>query len=70
MTIKELIDYLQTLPPETDVITVRARYYGPGEEIPCTTDTLDFTDYTTNNRITNGHPAFGKKELLIGTPDE
>lgn len=66
MKVKELIKYLQTLPSEADVTTLESHYYGDATQTPLTVDGLDYTDYTTNTRIKEGHPAFGLKELVIG----
>lgn len=66
MTVEELIKYLETLPKEVEVLTFSSHYYGDATVIGLHPDFLDYTDYTTNEFVKEGHPAYGKKELIIG----
>lgn len=66
MTVEELIKYLETLPKETEVLTLSSQYYGEATQIELHLDFLDYTDYTKNKFVKEGHAAYGKKELVIG----
>jgi len=66
MNVEELIEYLKTLPPETEVETLSSNYYGDADEVTLQPDFLYYTDYTSNVRVKEDHPMYGKKVLLIG----
>ena len=72
-TITEFIEYLKTLPPDTEISVVRGYDCGYSyctEEVPLNIDPLngnvDFTDLTGNQFINDDDPKSNKKYLTLG----
>ena len=72
-TITEFIDYLKTLPPETEVSVIRAYDYAYStctEEVGLNIDpvqgNVDFTDLTGNKFVKADDPRLNKKYLVLG----
>lgn len=73
MTVKELIDYLKTLPEDTEVEVVVGHYSDysyctetvPLSLDPCTGN-VDFTDFSGNEFVKEGAKFFNKKYLTLG----
>ena len=72
-TITEFIEFLKTLPPETEISVVRGYDCGASyftEEVPLSIDpntgNVYFTDLTGNQFIKGDDPRLNKKYLIIG----
>jgi len=72
-TVKELIDYLETLPRETEVHVVVGIDCGYGygtKEVPLDLDpaegNMEFMDFTGNKFVKEGSDLVNKKYLLLG----
>ena len=74
-TITEFIEYLQTLPPETEISVVRGYDCGYStctEEVPLDIDPLtgnvEFIDLTGNQFVKDDDLMANKKYLSLGEP--
>lgn len=74
-TITEFIEYLKTLPLETEISVVRGfdcGYSTCTEEVPLDLDhvtgNVDFTDLTGNQFVRDDDPRANKKYLTLGEP--
>lgn len=72
-SITQLIEYLKTLPPDTELSVVRGYDCGYStctEEVPLDLDPItgnvDFADYTGNKFVKPDSPLRNKKYLVFG----
>ena len=72
-TLREFIDYLECLPPETEVSVIHSYDCGYStctKEVPLDLDpvtgNVDFTDLTGNQFVKDDDPRANKKYLVLG----
>lgn len=72
-TVRELIDYLKTLPEDTEVEVIVGHYSDYSyctETVPLNLDpytgNVDFTDFSGNEFVKEGSKFFNKKYLTLG----
>lgn len=71
-TVKQLIEYLETLPEETEVSVVETAQGGFAGDYSYFADLdigdhCEFTDFTGNKFVKKTEPHYNKKTLDIGT---
>jgi hypothetical protein len=75
-TIKEFIEYLKTLPPDTEISVLRTYTSGYNtivERVPLNLDPIEenveFIDLTGNKFVKKDDDGFNKKYLVLGSEE-